>query len=77
VGDDVAAERVVENAAAIKGLTDVAAGVLKVADSHADGAVSSGSTLHLASAIEFVLEALHVNDKLSKYAFRERTFYKR
>jgi hypothetical protein len=30
----------------------------------------------LASAVEFVLEGLHVNDRLSKYRFRERTFYK-
>jgi hypothetical protein len=31
----------------------------------------------LASAGEFVLEALHVNDRLSKYAYQGRTFYKR
>jgi magnesium chelatase subunit I len=35
------------------------------------------AALHLAAAVEFVLEALHVHDKLSKYTFRERTFYKR
>lgn len=45
----------------------------------APDAAGNGQTLelHLASAVEFVLEALHVNNKLSKYTFRERTFYKK
>jgi len=44
------------------------------AEPHAQHGDSSG--LRLAAAIELVLEALHVHDKLSKYTFRERTFYK-
>lgn len=35
------------------------------------------ASLHLAAAIEFVLEALHVHNKLSKLTMRQRTFYKR
>ncbi len=52
-------------------------------DQAAEGeAAGSGSgeqrrLLLLASAIEFVLEALHVNNKLSKFSFHERTYYKR
>ncbi len=33
-------------------------------------------SLHLATAVGFVLGALHVNDKLSKYTLRDRTFYR-
>jgi magnesium chelatase subunit I len=36
----------------------------------------ASDALHLASAVEFVLEGLHVGDKLSKYLFHERTFYR-
>lgn len=70
VGDEVPAEQVVAAAQKIKGLTETATGLLKRFE------ISADSAPHLASAIEFVLEGLHVNDKLSKYRFRERTFYK-
>ncbi len=71
VGDDVPAAEVVRNAEALKGLMGVARAVLKQIDAPADHA---GYT---ASAIEFVLEGLHVHDKLSKYSMRERTVYKK
>ena len=32
---------------------------------------------HLVAAAEFLLEALYVNDRLSKYAVRGRTVFKR
>jgi magnesium chelatase subunit I len=70
VGDDVPASNVVEHTKSIRGLHDFARGVCRQVEASAD------DPLHLASAIEFILEALHVNDKLSKYTFRERTFYK-
>ena len=64
------AEQVVAAGTAIKGLPQAAAALCQRAEAPADAAP------HLASAIEFVLEGLHVYDKLSKYRFRERTFYK-
>jgi magnesium chelatase subunit I len=70
VGDDLPAERVVENARRIKGLIDAAEALCRRCE-------TPSTTAHIASAAEFVLEALHVRDKLSKYAYRERTFYKK
>ncbi|TWT43993.1 hypothetical protein RAS1_03970 [Phycisphaerae bacterium RAS1] len=69
VGDDVPSAQVVEHARRIKGLIPAAESLNKQAECETDEA-------HLASAAEFVLEGLHVNDKLSKYTFKERTFYK-
>ncbi len=71
VGDDVAAETVVEHARQVKGLLPAAEGLVRQAEGPKD------SPLHLASAVEFVLEALHVHDKLSKFTFRERTYYRK
>ena len=71
VGDDVPAAEVVEHARNIKGLIPLAEGLCRQVE---EDKTSPG---HLASAVEFVLEALHVNDKLSKYTFRERTYYKK
>jgi len=82
VGDDVPAAEVIEHARKIKGLLEAAAAVARhgtqgLGPRSRGGAPPDGDDpLHMASAVEFVLEALHVNDKLSKYAFRERTFYK-
>jgi magnesium chelatase subunit I len=70
VGDDVPADKVLQNARGSAGLLEAAEAVARRAEAPA------GSKLHLAGAVEFVLEALHVSDKLSKYTFRERTFYK-
>jgi magnesium chelatase subunit I len=80
VGDDVAAGEVVAGARKIKGLLEAAEAVCRQADADEPAgasAVGERHELHLASAVEFVLEALHVNNKLSKYTFRERTFYKK
>ena len=70
VGDDVPAERVVESARRLDGLLPAAEAIARRAE------CPSGSAFHLASAIEFVLEGLHVNNRLTKYSLRERTFYK-
>jgi len=56
---------------AVRGLKKAAAGLCKAAK------LDPGQPSHLASAAEFILEALHVNNQLSKYAYRRRTFYKR
>jgi len=70
VGDDVPASAVLAGARKLKGLLPAAEGLCKQVRLAAD------SPLHLASAVEFVLEGLHVHDKLSKYTFQERVFYK-
>lgn len=70
VGDEVPAQQVVEAAQSIGGLLGMAVGLVTKCELPTD------SQPHLASAMEFVLEGLYVNDKLSKYRFRERTFYK-
>ena len=70
-GDDLPAAQIVENAGRIKGLLPVAEEVCRRAE------CPVGSAGHLAVAVELVLEALHVNNKLSKVALRSRTFYKR
>lgn len=86
VGDDVPAATVIEHAQAIKGLIPAAEAIVNLgAAGTAEPATADqrrhegtqDSALQLAAAVEFVLEALHVHDKLSKYTFRERTFYKR
>ena len=56
---------------AIKDLLPAAEAVLRQTEAPPD------SALHQAAAIELVLETLHVHDKLSKFTFKERTFYKR
>lgn len=73
MGDDVATRELLSGAESIKGLLDVARSLLKQT---AGQSVPGAHELMLASAAEFVLEALHVNDKLSKYTLRERTFFK-
>jgi len=71
VGDDAKADVVVSSARKLGGLIEAARGVCRKAELPADepGAI--------ASAVEFVLEALYVNNRLSKYAYRGSTFYKR
>ena len=77
VGDDVPAAAVVENAGKIKGLMAAAKSLRKQATEGSAGVPPARENLHLASAVEFVLDALHVHDKLSKFTYKERTFYKR
>lgn len=84
VGDDVPAAQVVAGARSIKGLVALAETALRQLETAKSQQASSGlrtdastrAELMLASAIEFVLEGLHVHNKLSKYTLRERTFYK-
>ncbi len=75
VGDDVPAAEVLRNTEALGPLHDLARGVCRQADSQG-GEATADDPQHLASAVEFILEALHVSDKLSKYLFRERTYYR-
>lgn len=71
VGDDVGAAELVERASKIGPLRKAAAKVCE------EGKLATDDPHVLASAIEFVLEALHVNNRLSKYAYRGRTYFKR
>ncbi len=71
IGDDVQADALAAAAGKIKHLTPAAAKICKACKRPPD------DPAHLASAAEFILEGLYVNDRLSKYAYRGRTFYKR
>jgi magnesium chelatase subunit I len=71
VGDDVPARTMIEAFAPIKGLQTAAKSVAREAD------LAPDDPAVLASAAEFVLEALYVNNRLSKYVYRGSTFYKR
>jgi magnesium chelatase subunit I len=71
IGDDIRSEALVESASSVKGLAKIAGGVCRAAE------LSPEEPSALSSAIEFVLEAAYVNNRLSKYAYRGSTFYKR
>ena len=71
IGDDLPASAMAESVRKLPHLHKAAKTVCETADRSADDPAS------LASAAEFVLEALYVNNRLSKYAFRGNTFYKR
>jgi magnesium chelatase subunit I len=71
IGDDIRADALVQSSTRIKGLDRIAAAVCRSAE------LSPEDPAALASAIEFVLEAAYVNNRLSKYAYRGSTFYKR
>ncbi len=70
-GDDVSSRDLVEAAADIAPLTKAASAFC------AEARLDPGDPHMLASAIEFILEALYVGNRLSKYAHRGRTYYKR
>jgi magnesium chelatase subunit I len=70
MGDETSSEEYPKLFKKLKGLGKSAEKLLKQTD-------SGKEPPFLASAAEFVLEALYVNNLLSKYAFRKRTFYKR
>ena len=77
VGDDVSADVVLANTAEVRGLHDLARAICRRSAAEAGGSrEAEPSALQVAGAVEFILEALHVRDKLSKYVFRERTFFK-
>jgi magnesium chelatase subunit I len=71
VGDDVPAADVVAAANKIAPLRSAAAKLCT------DAGLKADNPHMLASAVEFILEALYVNNRLSKYAHRGRTYYKR
>ena len=71
IGDDVPAEKLTASAGKIKGLARVGQSVCAKAE------LSPDDPAVLASAMEFVLEALYVNNRLSKYTYQGNTFYKR
>ncbi len=70
-GDDLSADEFVANMKAIKGLPQAAAKLAK--EMELDG----GDTATLASIGEFLLEGLYVNNRLSKYNARGKTFFKK
>jgi magnesium chelatase subunit I len=71
VGDDVKADAIVGSARRLNGLLEAAREVCRKAEMPPDEPSA------LASGVEFVLEALYVNNRLSKYAYQGSTFYKR
>jgi magnesium chelatase subunit I len=70
-GDDLSAEEFVANMKAIKGLTPAAAALAKEIN------VDGSDPAVLASVGEFLLEGLYVNNRLSKYNAKGKTFFKR
>jgi magnesium chelatase subunit I len=70
-GDDIAAEEFVANMKAIKALHKAAAQVAN----HLD--VDPNDSAMLASVGEFVLEGLYVNNRLSKYNAKGKTFFRK
>ena len=71
VGDDVSTADLVRAIEKVPALKKAAAKLCVAADEPVD------DPAHLAAAAEFVLEALYVNDRLSKYAYQGRTVFKR
>jgi magnesium chelatase subunit I len=70
-GDDLSAEEFVANMKAIKGLPQAATKVAREME------LDSSDPGILASAGEFVLEALYVNNRLSKYNSKGKTFFRK
>ncbi|HOA74738.1 MAG TPA: sigma 54-interacting transcriptional regulator [Phycisphaerae bacterium] len=71
IGDDIASEDLVASAEKVRGLIRESRAVCAKAGLPADEPAA------LASAAEFILESLYVNNRLSKYTYRGNTFYKR
>lgn len=70
-GDDLPADEFVANMKALKGLLPAATRLAK------DLSLDPARPDHLAAAGEFLLEALYVNDRLSKYASKGKSFFKK
>jgi magnesium chelatase subunit I len=70
-GDDLSAEEFVANMKAIKGLPQAATALAK------EMKLDASDVAVLASAGEFLLEGLYVNNRLSKYNARGKTYFKR
>ncbi len=71
VGDEVGSAAMVANADKIKGLRSAASDICRHNERSPEDAAN------LASAMEFILESLFVNNRLTKYAYHGRTFVKR
>ncbi len=71
VGDEVCTKDLIAAMDRLGGLREAALAVCVKAGESAD------DPARLAAAAEFVLEALHVNNRLSKYAYQGRTVFKR
>jgi magnesium chelatase subunit I len=70
-GDDLSADEFVANMKAVKGLAQAATALAK------EMKVEPGDVSTLASVGEFLLEGLYVNNRLSKFNARGKTFFKR
>lgn len=70
-GDDIPAEEFVENMKAVAGLAKAAGRLAK------DLKLQADEPAQLAAAGEFLLEALYVNDRLSKFNQKGKSFFKR
>jgi magnesium chelatase subunit I len=70
-GDDLSADEFVANMKAVKGLAQAATVLAR--DLQLDG----GDAATLASVGEFLLEGLYVNNRLSKYNAKGKTFFKK
>ena len=71
IGDEVSTEDFVAGLEKMPVLKKAAVKLCGLSDQPAD------DPAHLAAAAEFILEALFVNDRLSKYAYQGKTFFKR
>jgi magnesium chelatase subunit I len=70
-GDDLSAEEFVANMKAVKALHPAAVKLCKELE------ISGNDDAYVAAAGEFLLEALYVNNRLSKYNSKGKTFFKR
>ncbi len=70
-GDEIGSEEFCRVVAGIENLHNTATELCKTNDQDPD------DPAHLASAAEFILEALYAGNRLTKYAYHGQTFYKR
>ncbi len=71
IGDELSTAKLLADVETVPGLKKAAAKRCVAAKQPVEEAA------YLAAAAEFILEALYVNNRLSKYAYRGRTFFKR
>jgi len=70
-GDDLSADEFVANMKAVKGLPQAAAALAR------EMKVDGGDTATLAAVGEFLLEGLYVNNRLSKFNAKGKTFFRK
>jgi magnesium chelatase subunit I len=71
IGDELSAEQAAAEIKKVPPLQEAAEKLLRAMERRTD------SPQELAGAGEFILEALYVNNRLSKYEYQQRTFFKR